>query len=54
MLVSIIVADEGFDTNREDGMNWTYEFKDYYANHVFPWEKDDEESGSKDSSMVQD
>ena len=55
MLVSLIVAEKGFDENRKpDGMDWAYEFKDYYDNHIFPWEEDDEESGSKDSLMVQD
>ena len=40
MLVSLIVAEKDFDENRKpDGMDWAYEFKDYYDNHIFPWEK---------------
>ena len=53
MLVSLIVAEKNFDVNRKpDGMNWAYELKNYYENHVFLWE--DEESGSRDSEIVQD
>ncbi|MCL2174403.1 MAG: hypothetical protein FWB73_00005 [Treponema sp.] len=53
MLVSLIVAEKDFDANRKpDGMDWAYEFKNYYDNHVFLWE--DVESGSRDSEIVQD
>jgi len=53
MLVSFIVAEKNFDVNRKpDGMDWAYEFKEYYDNHVFLWE--DVESVSRDSEIVQD
>jgi hypothetical protein len=55
MLVSLIIAEKDFDVNREpDGMAWAQEMKDYYDNHIYPWEEAEEESGSSDSSIVQD
>jgi len=56
MLVSLIVAEKGFDIKRKpDGMDWAYEMKNYYDNHIYPWEEEgEEESGSPDSFKVQD
>jgi hypothetical protein len=55
MLVSLIVAEKGFDEKRKpDGMDWAYEMKDYYDNHVFPRQEGEEESESKDSSILHD
>ena len=51
MLVSLIVADQGFDAKRPDGMDWAHELKAYHGNHFFPWEDGE---GSLDSEMEQD
>jgi len=55
MLVSLIVAEKGFDENRKpDGMDWAQEMKNYYDNHIYPWEDGEGESGSPDSFTVHD
>jgi len=55
MLVSLIVAEKGFDVNRNpDGMDWAHEMKNYHDNHIYPWEEGEGKSGSPDSFNVHD